>query len=44
MCNIIRNVMLDTYRFLVNSILSKNKDLYCQIKLALLYGIDVILF
>jgi len=39
MYNIIRNVMLDTYRFLVNFILSKNKDLYYEIKLALLIGI-----
>ncbi len=36
--------MLDIYYFLLNFVLSKNKDLYCQIKLALLYGIDVILF
>ena len=44
MCNIIRNVMLDIYHFLLNFVLSKNKGLYYEIKLALLYGIDVILF
>jgi integrase len=31
--------MLDTYRFLVNSILSKNKDLYYEIKFAYLTGL-----
>jgi integrase len=37
--NIIRKIILDTHHFLVNFILSKNKDLYYEIKFAYLTGL-----